>query len=488
MFLDYKNNLKNFILIAIAITLLRLVFLYYSKFPLWVDESQYWFWSKFLDAGYYSKPPAIAWIINFTTEYFGDKEFFIRLASPLIHLFTAIYIYLIADKLYDEKISFYAGLLYLLMPATSLSSNFISADAPLALCWAGAVFHLITAMEFKDESRFFSWLLFSIWLGLGFLSKYTIIILLGGLTIYVLFARFSHFFSANFIFSLVFAGFIFLPNILWNYNNDFVSFSHTQENLLNSKNPKNFIEQFNSLNFKGFAEFLLAQFAVFGFLIIFIFSALYRRVKTDILLIAEEKDARLLLFWISLPTLIAGLLLSLIASAQAHWSAPAYIGLSILITWYLVRKNKEFYLKLWLAIAFTLFLVLSVISTKPTLITNLNLKKNPLERLYIWYEPANKIKEYQELYPSALIASDERKIIAPLTYALRNGKNPQIIYKLKLSGGVNDHFDLKYKLPNDAKEIIFITRSLTEENLKKYNYKVNLLASKDIFRIYFLTK
>ncbi|MDX1949398.1 MAG: glycosyltransferase family 39 protein, partial [Rickettsiales bacterium] len=348
MFYDYKHNLKNFILIAFALTIVKIAFLYFSKFPLWVDEAQYWFWSKFLEAGYYSKPPAIAWIIHSTTNFLGDKEFYVRLASPFLHLLTAIYIYQIAYKLYDEKIANYSGLIYLLMPAVLLSSNFISADAPLMLCWAGAIYHLIIAMEYKDESRFFSWLLFAIWLGLGFLSKYTTIILVGGLFIYVLFARFSHFFSVNFWFSLIFAGLIFLPNFLWNYNNDFVSFLHTQENLLNTKASESFFEKFSSLNFKGFLEFVFSQIAVFGLLAFFIFNALYQKVKTDILLIAEEREARFLLFWVSVPTLIAGLLLSLFASAQAHWSAPAYIGISILIAWYLVRKNMDFFLKLWL--------------------------------------------------------------------------------------------------------------------------------------------
>ncbi|MDX1949541.1 MAG: hypothetical protein SFT90_03445, partial [Rickettsiales bacterium] len=185
---------------------------------------------------------------------------------------------------------------------------------------------------------------------------------------------------------------------------------------------------------------------------------------------------------------IAGLLLSLFASAQAHWSAPAYIGISILIAWYLVRKNMDFFLKLWLTISVVLFLIFGVISVKPTLITNLNLKKNPLERLYIWYQPVEKIKEYQEIYPEALIASDERKIIAPLTYALREGKTPQIIYKLNFSNSVNDHFDLKYKLQNNAEEVIFITRSLDEEYFRKLNYKPTKLDEVGIFRIYFLTK
>lgn len=486
-----KNYAPKLIWIILLITAVKIGILYINKTPLWVDEAQYWFWSKFLDTGYYSKPPMIAWIINLFTRFTGDSVFWIRLAAPIIHMITAFYIYLIANKLYDEKVGFLSAISYLTLPAVTFSSFFISSDAPLMLCWAGALYHFITAIELKDDNRFFSWVMFAIWLGLGLLSKYTIVILGFSIGMFVLNRRFSVLFTINFWFSFLLAGLIFLPNILWNLKNGLASFHHTEENLLNKETTADLSITLSTLNFSGLAEFIGGQILVLGpILFIFLFSAIFRKIKSEALLLIDEREAKSFLLYTSIPLVLAGAVIAIISAAQAHWIAPAYISLVILVNWYLLKRDGEFWIKLsiYLGIIISLILSLGILTSDKNFITKIS-NRNPFERVYEWHSLAAPIRKQTSIYNDAIIASDERKIIAPLTYALRNGNSPKTIYKWTGDDKISDHFDLKFKLPKDQiGNIIFITRSIKESFIRKNFEKVRLLdTANERFNIYLLS-
>src|SRR5712691_11518113 len=83
-----------------AITGARLVWLAVQSAGLYPDEAQYWFWAQHPAFGYYSKPPLVAWLIWLTTAAFGDSQFAIRLAAPLLHAGAAGIIYAIGARLY----------------------------------------------------------------------------------------------------------------------------------------------------------------------------------------------------------------------------------------------------------------------------------------------------------------------------------------------------------------------------------------------------
>src|SRR5260221_14037730 len=94
---------------VIAITAARLVLLAVQSADLYPDEAQYWFWAQHPALGYYSKPPLVAWVIALTTGLFGDSEFAIRVAAPLLHAAAAFFIYAIGARLYDRRTGVWAA-------------------------------------------------------------------------------------------------------------------------------------------------------------------------------------------------------------------------------------------------------------------------------------------------------------------------------------------------------------------------------------------
>src|SRR5436309_5337621 len=157
-------------LIAVtAITAARIVWLAVQSAGLYPDEAQYWFWAQHLAFGYYSKPPLIAWVIALTTAMFGDSEFGVRLAAPLLHAITAGIVYAIGARLYDNRIGFWSALASATLPGVSLSAFLISTDAVLLPCWAAALYAFIRA---REPGGWRWWLGVGIAAGLGLLAKY----------------------------------------------------------------------------------------------------------------------------------------------------------------------------------------------------------------------------------------------------------------------------------------------------------------------------
>src|SRR5688572_2199217 len=138
--------------VALAvIAVFRLFALALNGTELFVDEAQYWSWAQAPAAGYYSKPPLIAWIIAAATAVCGDGEFCVRLPATMLHLGTAGAIFLAARQLYSAEVGFWSALVYATLPAVSLSSGIISTDVPLLLAWALALLafaHLLTAPSY----------------------------------------------------------------------------------------------------------------------------------------------------------------------------------------------------------------------------------------------------------------------------------------------------------------------------------------------------
>src|ERR1700685_2278702 len=88
---------------ALAVTLVRVAVLILSPLQLYPDEAQYWWWAQSLSFGYFSKPPLIALIVWLSTAVFGNAEWAIRIASPLLHGATSLLLFGIARRAFPGQ-------------------------------------------------------------------------------------------------------------------------------------------------------------------------------------------------------------------------------------------------------------------------------------------------------------------------------------------------------------------------------------------------
>ena len=315
---------QRLLAVLVALTAVRIIVLVFAAPELGPDETQYWHWAQTPDAGYYSKPPLIAWAIAGSTAIFGDAEWAVRLPAPLFHLAATWFIFLTACRLYDARTGFWAGLSWALMPGVSLSSTLIATDAPLMAFWSAGLFFLVrmmdeTSMPPRIGLRVALGLGLGVCVGLGFLSKYAAIYFPIGTAIAAVMVpgvRRAVVSPAGAL-AVVVAGLVMAPNIAWNAAHDFQTLSHTADNADWGGSFMNPI---------AMAAFLGAQFGVAGPLLfglgIAAISAHWRAGFRD-------PRARLLIAFIA-PALIIVTAQAFLSRAHANWAAAAYPAFIIL--------------------------------------------------------------------------------------------------------------------------------------------------------------
>ncbi len=156
-------------------TLIRLCYIQWGPLDLAPDEAHYWEWSRHLDISYYSKGPMVAFIIFLMTSLGEDSVFFIRLGAVLISAILSIVLYRLAKDMFkNEKIGFFAALLPQFTLLFSAGSILMTIDSPFLLFWGLTLSCFYRALRFNK----FYWYPAGIFFGLGFLSKYSMVLFL----------------------------------------------------------------------------------------------------------------------------------------------------------------------------------------------------------------------------------------------------------------------------------------------------------------------
>lgn len=476
---SYYNSTRLLWLVFI-VTIIRYYYIspltYATNFQLFFDEAQYWTWSKNLDFGYFSKPPIIAWLLYGVTSIFGDSTFAIKLASPIIHAAIAMVIYLIGKELTNSKTSFWGAIIYLTLPSVTAASAFISSDTPLLFFWSISLLFFIKAL---DSPNSLYWLAMGISVGLGLMSKYTMIAFYPSIGLYLLFTKEcrKYLFGASLWIAVGLSAVIFAPNILWNYANDFISFAHNKENVLSNG---------TSYNISLMLEFIASQFGVFGPIL---FATLLW-ILPDYRNYTKDREGSFL-FYTTFTLLIVAIIFSFISGAQAHWAAPAYISGSLLIAHYFINlKKKTSILRFSTYFHIICAIIFFHINFIYPIITP---NKNPLERIERWNILADETSKILQNYKNTYLFTDERKSVAILMYRLKDEHgNPYPVLKWNSDKKPDDYYDIitdmnEYKKQN----FIFSTRTSSILSFHPFFEKIELLKTIDIhgkkFFIYHMT-
>ncbi len=167
-----------------------------SVLPPLDDEVYYWSWSQSLQLSYFDHPGMVAWLIWLATRVFGDTVLGMRFPACCCLTFVFAVICFLVTRAPQSPPTASAGTLLrsvakshvhfimigvLLTPLFTFGAIVITPDAPLLSAWAAYCLWLIVIQEkLADASRarnhWRDWLLGGVILGLGGLSKYTMVL------------------------------------------------------------------------------------------------------------------------------------------------------------------------------------------------------------------------------------------------------------------------------------------------------------------------
>lgn len=311
----------SLILLLKALALVALVA--FSGIGLGPDEAQYWTWSERLSAGYYSKPPGIAWQIASGTFFLGNTEWGVRLFAQVIGFLFPLILYQTARKadLSDEQ-AFLAGLIAALTPLGWGASLLAITDGGLILFWSLALLLLMKTSP--------NYLIIGFVIACGALFKWPIywfwLLLLP--TIFFIPRLYNRQLWLGIAISLL----GILPSLFWNTTHNFATFRHVEATMVAKDLPDTGATVLLNGNFW---DFLGAQAALFSpILFILLLAAIWKSILHWKELSAQIKTC----FLFSIPPLALFLAFAIFKKMQGNWCQFAYPGALILIVWYAGRK------------------------------------------------------------------------------------------------------------------------------------------------------
>lgn len=414
--------------VLFALTAYRMVAGFVDPLPFQVDEAQYVGWSHSLAAGYYSKPPFIAWTIATSQgacSYLGivNLEGCARSFQPLAFLIAALGVIGSAYQVTrDKSTSTWAGIIFITSPLVGFYSIFVTTDAWLVMFWSLALWTFLLALRSQRFNRI-TWLACGMLVGLGLLSKYSMAAFLLSAFFYLLWAKRLREVGP---WILVLAAFlVFLPNLLWNINNHFPTFAHHLEIAQLTRDKPSDITLVGRIASTG--GFLAAQFGLFGPLafLVLLFSiivAINKQMRAKFVTLAYDKSVSLIVLMYLMTWAILALALFQAFSSRsfANWAAPAYLSGSILVSMLLssnhFAKNRKWRISI-IAFSTALGLTLSVLLIHgPKIVFWMPAPHSyhirALEKMRGWKEVALWAKN--NVSSNAVVAAEDRRLLAAI--------------------------------------------------------------------------
>jgi len=319
---------RSIALLIAAVTLVRLLLA--ATVPLLPQEAYYWTWSRHLDWSYFDHPPLATYSIALTTAIFGQTSFGIKAAIVLWSLgWNLVWARLILDMYGDRRLAFWsiAALnLTLLYEAYALAPT---PDGPLLFAWTGTIWAVWRAGQTGDGRW---WLAAGAFLGLSWLAKYTGILLVPIVLLYLVTSPTQRHWllKPQPYIAAALATAIFAPVLYWNSQHEWVSLTFQSGRR---------IEGMGGFKPRYFLLLVGTQFLMMTpYLFVLAIAALVRDTRGWIARQADDRT-RLLLISAALPIALFTVV-SFRSIVKINWLAPAFWSLVILGVFHLLQREQ----------------------------------------------------------------------------------------------------------------------------------------------------
>ncbi|MEM9082040.1 MAG: glycosyltransferase family 39 protein [Planctomycetota bacterium] len=333
---DRKLLILWLAIVPVVLALGKVVLLMASGITLTPDEAQYWDWSRRAgELSFYTKGPGVAQAIGAATSILGHEAWAVRLPAVLSGLVLVITVAITSYRLKaSARVASAAVLATLAIPAYWVTSVVMTIDGPYLACWAIAGLLALEVNRRWSEGRGAPLLSIALgWaLGYGFLFKYTILLMLPGLVIYLLY-RFvirragGRVRVGDVLLAIIAFGYMISDVIIWNQMHAWPTVSHLLGHLgvaggdlaVDAGHDRGGGKAYSPL---WTLEFLGLQFVTIGPMVLVIALAIARRIRKS----RFEWDD-LLLLALGAPVLIFYLGVTIFTSGEANWPIAGYITL-----------------------------------------------------------------------------------------------------------------------------------------------------------------
>jgi membrane-associated phospholipid phosphatase len=327
----------GYVLIALLL-FVRLAYLASGKIELSEDEAYQWLWSKHLALSYYSKPPLIACTQFLGTTVWGDNQFGVRFFSPVIAAALSLMLLRFLAREANARLGTLLVLTATTTPLLAVGATLMTIDSLSVLFWTAAMISGWRAVTLNSTRH---WLWTGLWMGFGFLSKYTALLQwLCWLAFFALRpqAR-AHWKRPGPYCAVLVNALCAIPVLIWNAHNGWITVTHLEE--------RGGLDTPWQPTLRYLRDFVGAEFALLNpfFFVAAIWAAIafWRRDRgSPLLIFLFSMGAPLFLVYFLfafrsrvLPNWIAPSVAPLFCMAAIYWNARWHAGAPAVKRWWL---------------------------------------------------------------------------------------------------------------------------------------------------------
>ena len=220
-----KKNLDNLFYIFVTTHLIiwtLIPALTNNNLPL--DTIEALAWGSNLDWGFNKHPPMSAFAVEILYQIFESKDWAYYLLSQICVIISFIVIFKFAENFFKNKVF---CLLSVLILEGIYFYNFTTPEFNVNVClmpfWALTVLYLWKGLK---NNKIIHWLLFGLFAGFGFLSKYLFIYLGLAIDVFIFYMIYTKKIDFKCILSLVPFFIVLLPHLIWLIENDYITITY----------------------------------------------------------------------------------------------------------------------------------------------------------------------------------------------------------------------------------------------------------------------
>lgn len=290
------------------------------------DEAQYWTWSQYLDWGYYSKPPGIAWQIWLGTKLFGNNELGVRFMSVILSFLLSLSVYALARYArLQPRTAFWAGIVMAFSPLGIMSSLFAITDVGMVLFWSLSSIVMVDALSRGKVPRYY---LIGLFLAAGALFKWPIYLF--WVLVFCAWPFYRFLINKSIIGGLLISLLGLLPSLFWNVKHEWATFRHVGSTVAGGHAKESVsLFQGNVLDFFGAQAGLLSP-IIF---ILFLMASIYLLINRK-----EASPAIRFCGFSSILILFGYTAASVFQKMQGNWSDYIYPMAIVFLCWYAFEK------------------------------------------------------------------------------------------------------------------------------------------------------
>lgn len=312
--------------LLISFILLKFLLQYHlisPEYELQRDEYLHLDQANHLAWGYLSVPPVTSWI-SYSIKLLGNSVFWVKFFPALFGSLTILTVWRAIDVLKGNLFALSLGATCVLFSSLLRLNTLYQPNSLDVLCWTALYFFVLVYITTeKTKWLFVGATVFAF----GFLNKYNIVFLLMGLLPALLISKHRKLFlQKRFYLAILLALVLIMPNLVWQYVNNFPVFYHLKE-----------LAETHLVNVDRWG-FLRAQLLFFIGSLFVIFSGLYA------LLFYKPFQKYQFFFW----TMIFTLAIFLYLRSKSYYAIgiyPIYIAFGAVFLGNLLREGWKRYLQ-----------------------------------------------------------------------------------------------------------------------------------------------